>query len=68
MGHALASRLRDALDLSIADPADSQILDDQAVRDILETGSYTPLDQANGDSRDAKDKVDPSHTDESDLR
>ena len=34
MGHASPSRLRDALDLSIADPADSQILDDRAEQKI----------------------------------
>ncbi len=69
MGHARklepvndASEPRDTLDLSIADPADCPILDDQAARDILETGSFTPLDQTTGDSRDDKDKVDRSHT------
>ncbi len=34
MGHASPSRLRDALDLSIADPADSQIPDDRAEQKI----------------------------------
>ncbi len=63
MGHASASRLRDALDLSIADTADSQILDDQAVQEILESGSYPLLDPSTGDSRDDKDRVDPSRTD-----
>ena len=70
MGHARklepvndASEPRDALGLSIAEPADSPILNDQAVRDILETGSFTPLDQTTGDSRDDKEKVDPSRTD-----
>ncbi len=63
MGHASPSRLRDALDLSIADSADCQILDDQAVQEILETGPYRLLDRSTGDSRDDKDKVDPSRTD-----
>ena len=58
-----ASEPRDASDLLIADPADSPILDDQAVSDILESGSYPLLDQSTGDSRDNKDKVDPSRTD-----
>jgi hypothetical protein len=39
MGHAWPSRLRDALDFSPADPADRQILDEQVVSDILESGS-----------------------------
>ncbi len=56
--HASASGPRDALDLLIADPADCPILDDQAVRDILETGSYTPLDQATGDSDPQTDEAD----------
>ncbi len=38
-GRASASGPRDPLDLLIADAADSQILDDQTVRDILETDS-----------------------------
>ncbi len=63
MGHASPSRLRDALDLSIADPADSEILDDRAVQEILETGSYPLLDPSTGDSRHDKDEVDPSRTD-----
>ena len=63
MGHALPSRLRDALDLSTADPADSQIFEDQPVQGILESGSYGLLDQSIGDDRDDKDKVDPSRTD-----
>ncbi len=37
--HASTSKLRDALDLSIADPADCPILDDQTVSDILESRS-----------------------------
>jgi len=37
---ASTTGLRDAFDLSIADPADSQILDDQAVKNILESGPY----------------------------
>ena len=63
MGHASPSRLRDALDLSIADPADSQILDDRAVQEILETGSYPLLDPSTGNSRHDKDKVAPPLTD-----
>lgn len=52
MGHASPSRLRDALDLSIADPADSEILDDRAVQEILETGSYPLLDPSRTDVPD----------------
>ncbi len=63
MGHASPSRLRDALDLSIADPADSQILDDRAVQEILETGSYPLLDPSTGNTRYDKDKVAPPLTD-----
>ncbi len=70
MGHARnlepvndASKPRDSLDLSIADLADSPILDDQAVQEILESGPYRLLDPSTGDSRDDKDKVDPSRTD-----
>ncbi len=40
MGHAWASGLRDALDFSIANPADRQILDEQVVSDILKSRSY----------------------------
>ncbi len=70
MGHARklepvndASEPRDTLDLSIADPADSPALDDQAVSDILESGPYRLLDPSTGDSRDDKDKVYPSRID-----
>ena len=54
---------RRGLDISSADPADCPILDDQAVSDILETGTFRVPDQSTGDSRDDKDKVDPSRTD-----
>ena len=60
---ASASGLPDALDLSIADPADCPILDDRAVQEILETGAFPLLHLSIGDSRDDKDKVDPSRTD-----
>ena len=43
---ASASGLLDTLDLSIADPADCPILDDQAVQEILESGPYPLLDQS----------------------
>ncbi len=54
---------RKGLDISIADPTDCPILDDQAVSDILETGTFRVPDQSTGDSRDDKEKVDPSRTD-----
>ncbi len=54
---------RKGLDISIADPTDCPILDDQAVSDILETGTFRVPDQSTGDSRDEKEKVDPSRTD-----
>ncbi len=54
---ASASGLRDALDLSIADPADTQILDDQTVQEVLESGPYPVLDQSIGDSQDDKDNT-----------
>ena len=38
--HVSTSRLRHALDFSIADPADRQILDEQVVSDIPESGSH----------------------------
>ncbi len=37
--HVSTSRLRRALDFSLADPADCQILDEQVVSDILESHS-----------------------------
>ncbi len=55
---ASASGLRDALDLSITDPADRQILDDQAVQDILESGSYDD----DRDDMDDKKKTDATDT------
>ena len=54
--HASTSKLRRALDFSIADPADSPILDDQTVSDTLETGAFHLSDHSTGDSRDAADK------------
>ena len=61
--HASTSKLRHALDLFLADPADSPILDDQTVSDTLETGAFHLSDHSTGDSRDDRDKVDPSPTD-----
>ena len=61
-GHTSTSGQRDPLDLTIADAADSQLLDDEAVRDILETGTYRVLDQSIGDSQDDKDKTDLTNT------
>ncbi len=49
------SGLRDALDFSIADPADSPTLDDQTVSDILESGSY---DDDSDDMDDAEKTMD----------
>ncbi len=57
MGHTSASEPRGAIDSSSTDPTDSQILDDQAVRDILETDSNPLPDQPTGDSW-----VDPDET------
>ena len=54
--------LPDALDLTIADPADSQILDDQAVLDILESGPYPMLDQSLGDGQDDKEETEATDT------
>ena len=54
---------RNASDLSIADAADCQLLDDQTVQDILETGAFYLPDQSTGDSRHEKDKADSSRTD-----
>ena len=50
-----ASGPREARDLSIADPADCPILDDQAVQEILESGPYPLLDQSIDDDRDDMD-------------
>ena len=66
MGHAVkldatddssASELRNAADLSIADPADGQILDEQTVEDILESDPYRVLDRSIGDDQDDKDDI-----------
>ena len=54
---------RNASDLLIADAADCQLLDDQSVQDILETGAFYLPDQSTGDSRNEKDKADLSRTD-----
>ena len=52
-----ASGLRDAPDFSIADPTDSQIIDEQELLDILESDSDASLDQSSSDGRDdRKDK------------
>ncbi len=53
---ASASGPREALDLSIADPADSQILEGQAVLDILESDPGAPPDQPISDGRNDKDR------------
>ncbi len=62
-GRASASGPRDPLELLIADAADSQILDDQTVRDILETDSYARLDQSIGDNRHDKGETELTETD-----
>ena len=49
---ASVSAPRDTFDLSNADPTDSEILDEQAVLDILESAPYAPSDQSSGDGRD----------------
>ena len=49
---ASASGPRDTFDLSNADPTDSEILDEQAVLDILESAPYAPSDQSSGDGQD----------------
>jgi len=54
---------RKGLDISIAGSTDSQILDEQAVLDSLESDPSAPPDQLISDGRDDKDKVDPSRTD-----
>ena len=57
MDHASGSR--DALDLSVADPADSPILDDQTVSDTLETGAFHLSDHSTGDGQDDADTFAP---------
>jgi len=54
---ASTTGLRDAFDLPIADPADSQILNEQAVKDILESGPYRMLDPSIGYGQDDKDNT-----------
>ena len=54
---------RKGLDISIAGSTDSQILDEQAVLDSLESDPSAPPDQLISDGRDDKGKVDPSRTD-----
>ncbi len=49
----------DFFDLSNADPTDSEILDEQAVLDILESAPYAPPDPSAGDDRDDTDKSVP---------
>ena len=49
---------RNASDLLIADAADCQLLDDQTVQDILETGAFYLPYQSTGDSRNVNDKAD----------
>ena len=56
MGYA--SGPLDVLDLSIADPADRQILDEHVVSDILKSGSDPLPDQSMGDGRDGMDDMD----------
>ncbi len=53
-----ASGPLDVLDLSIADPADRQILDEHVVSDILKSGSDPLPDQSMGDGRDGMDDMD----------
>lgn len=53
--HVSTSRLRHALDFSIADPADRQILDEQDVSGIPESGSY---DDDSDDMDDAEKTMD----------
>jgi len=64
---ASASGPCDALDLSIADRSDVPILDDQAVKDILETGAFPALDQSIGDGWDDKDKTTDTCVPDGDL-
>ncbi len=59
--HVSTSRLRDGLDFSIADPADSPILDDQTVLDTLETGAFHLSDHSTGDRQDDADKDAEDH-------
>ncbi len=54
---ASTTGLRDAFDLPIADSADSQILDERAVKKILESGPYHMLDPSIGDGPDDKDNT-----------
>jgi hypothetical protein len=49
---ASVSAPRDTFDLSNADPTDSEVLDEQAVLDILESSPYAPSDQSSGDGQD----------------
>ena len=60
MGHA--SEPRGAVDSPSTDPTDSQILDDQTVRDILETDSYPLPDQPTGDRWEDMDETTVSRT------
>jgi len=53
---------RNASDLLIADAADCQLLDDQTVQDILETGAFYLPDHPAGDGRNEKDKADSHRT------
>jgi len=62
-GDSSESGPRNASDLLIADAADCQLLDDQTVQDILETGAFYLPDQSTGDSRNEKDQADSSRTD-----
>ncbi len=61
MDHASASGSRDALDLSVADLADSPILDDQTVSDTLEIGAFHLSDHSTGDHQDDADKDAEDH-------
>ncbi len=61
MDHASTSKLRHSLDFSTADPADSPILDDQTVSDILETGAFRLSDHSTGDRQDDADKDAEDH-------
>ena len=48
--------------LSIADRSDSEILDNQAVLDILDSGTFPLPDQPTADSRDGRKDVDDTDT------
>jgi len=65
LNDASTSEPCDAPDSSIADSADSQYFDDQAVLDVLESGPCPMLNQSVGDSEDEIDLTDT--LDETDM-